>query len=127
MMRSREILALASYLQNPSPHFFVFLFLTNIPQQLQLNKFLTSIIEVVISSKSMSKYTPDLQVWFDNTTPSKLLPDEKAYLPATEVKDLIQNHSKETALIDLRKNDFLVCLSPSIVSFLFKWMLIVAV
>lgn len=56
----------------------------------------------------MTGRAPDLQVWFEQTTPSKLLPDEKAYVSATEVKELIQNHSKETAIIDLRKNDFVV-------------------
>lgn len=58
----------------------------------------------------MSKYTPDLQAWFDQTQPidSGLVPDDSVYLPAAEVKDLILNNAKETAILDLRKGDFTV-------------------
>lgn len=56
----------------------------------------------------MSRVAPDLQAWFDTTTPSKLVPDESAYLPAAEVKELLEKHPRETTLIDLRKGDFIV-------------------
>ncbi|KAF5107359.1 hypothetical protein DV495_004261 [Geotrichum candidum] len=55
----------------------------------------------------MSKYTPDLQAWFDNTQDPGVQPAESDYLPQEKVKDIIKNNPKEIALIDLRKGDFI--------------------
>ena len=56
----------------------------------------------------MSKYTPDLQAWFDNTQDPGVQPAESDYLPQEKVKDIIKNNPKVIALIDLRKGDFIV-------------------
>ena len=57
---------------------------------------------------TMSNLTTELQAWWNNTQDPGVQPDESDYLSQEKVKDIIKNCPKEMALIDLRKNDFIV-------------------
>lgn len=59
----------------------------------------------------MANLPPDLQAWWNSTQDPGVKPDESVYLTQEKVKDLIESNPKEIALIDLRKNDFVVSIN----------------